>query len=63
MNHDYAHCLDFRNGCPRDCFRAELVRDLNKRTDLYGKPIDWMSFRWTSECPKWKEGEIVLDDR
>ena len=33
MNHDYAHCADFKDDCPKKCFRAKLVRDLQK----YGK--------------------------
>lgn len=52
MNHDYAHCLDFTNDCPKDCFRAQLVRDLKKRTDLLGLPFSWMHFRGTDECPR-----------
>lgn len=24
MNHDYAHCLDFCDDCPEECFRAKL---------------------------------------
>ena len=52
MNHDYAHCLDFTNDCPKECFRAQLVRDLKKRTDLLGLPFSWMHFKCTDECPR-----------
>ena len=52
MNHDYAHCLDFDEGCPKECFRAQLTKDLKQRTDLVGIPLTWMSFKGTSECKK-----------
>ena len=52
MTHDYAHCADFQYDCPRQCFRAELVRDLRMRPDLAGKPVSWMHFRDTAECLK-----------
>lgn len=52
MNHDYAHCSDYRKDCPKNCFRAQLVRDLKQRTDLLGLPFTWMSFKGTSECKK-----------
>ena len=52
MNHDYAHCADFKDDCPKKCFRAQLVRDLKQRTDLLGLPFTWMSFKGTSECKK-----------
>ena len=55
MNHDYAHCLDFRDSCPKKCFRAELVRDLREREDLIHVPISWVHFRETEQCPKNKE--------
>ena len=52
MNHDYAHCSDYRKDCPKECFRAQLVRDLKQRTDLFGLPFTWMSFKGTKECKK-----------
>ena len=52
MNHDYAHCLDFSNSCPKDCFRAQLTRDLKRRIDLGGIPLTWMRFKGTEECKK-----------
>ena len=56
MNHDHAHCADFTEKCPKKCFRAQLVRDLQK----YGKlapyainfPISWQHFEGTKECRK-----------
>ena len=52
MNHDYAHCADYRKDCPKDCFRAQLVRDLKQRTDLLGLPFTWMSFKGTYDCKR-----------
>jgi hypothetical protein len=52
MNHDYAHCLDFTEDCPVECFRAELSRDL-KRMENGGRGmwLSWMSFKETGCCP------------
>lgn len=50
MNHDYAHCADFQKDCPKDCFRAQLVRDLDDNGTLKGAWISWMNFRKTDEC-------------
>ena len=52
MNHDYAHCADFTEDCPKECFRAELVRDLKQRTDLLGLPFSFMHLKGTEECKK-----------
>lgn len=48
MNHDYAHCLDYTDQCPQNCFRGELVRDLIKKTHLL--PVTWAHFKGTGEC-------------
>lgn len=50
MNHDYAHCADFKKDCPKDCFRAQLVRDLDDNGTLKGTWISWMHLRNTDEC-------------
>lgn len=56
MTHDYAHCLDFKRTCPKECFRAKLVRDLDKRhLDRIG--ISWMHLKGTEECPL--KGETI----
>ena len=56
MNHDYAHCLDFHKNRPKKCFRAKLVRDLERKKEyLIGVPISWAHFRKTEQCPKNKE--------
>lgn len=47
MNHDYAHCMDYTDDCPKECFRAELVREaLGKHWAM----IDFAHFRGTEEC-------------
>lgn len=52
MNHDYAHCADYTECCPKDCFRAQLTEDLKNRVDLRGLPFSWMHFKRTKECKK-----------
>ena len=48
MNHDYAHCADYKKGvCPKECCRGELVRDLNSKPWLY---VSFMSLKGTDEC-------------
>lgn len=49
MNHDYAHCLDYSEDCPKDCFRGELVRDLR---DGQYRWVAWMHLEGTEECKK-----------
>lgn len=50
MNHDYAHCSDFKETCPFECFRAQLVRDLRYNPQRF---TSWIHFRLTDdkECP------------
>ena len=52
MNHDYAHCADYTECCPKDCFRAQLTKDLKNRVDLRGLPFSWMHFNGTEECKR-----------
>ena len=65
MNHDYAHCIDCTDDCPKDCFRAQLVRDLKQRTGLARIAIAWMHFKGTepvTECREYerqKQGEAT----
>lgn len=56
MNHDYAHCLNFREDCPKGCFRAQLVRDLKVNPGVIGIWISWMWFKGTAECMR-KDGK------
>ena len=63
MNHDnYAHCIDFTDNCPKDCFRAQLVRDLNDHRDKYPPtyPVSWMHLLGTNECKKFVFDEEAL---
>ena len=55
MNHDYAHCLDYKSTCPKKCFRGELVRDLQRQP--YPLPASWMHFKGTSECMRGRDDE------
>lgn len=51
MNHDYEHCLDFTRDCPKDCFRAELSRDLKGGYYfIIGAPISYMHLKGSEEC-------------
>ena len=56
MNHDYEHCADFKDDCPKKCFRAKLVRDLQRFGKLapyaFNYQISWMHFKGTEECKK-----------
>ena len=56
MNHDYAHCEDIQKDCPKECFRAQLARDLAVNGNLHGVWISWMHFRGTAECMR-KDGD------
>ena len=50
MNHDYAHCADYKKDvCPKECFRGELVRDLGLHPTLR-QIVSWMEFKRTDEC-------------
>ena len=57
MNHDYAHCLDMEKNCPKSCFRAQLTREVERRSDLQGIPLTWAHFKGTDECTKVKRKE------
>lgn len=51
MNHDYAHCLDYKEDCPEKCFRAQLTRDLKRHPIPWAS---WMHLEGTEECKKGK---------
>lgn len=51
MNHDYAHCADFRSDCPKKCFRGQLVRDLVNHLIL-PRGVSWVHFAGTEECKR-----------
>ena len=52
MNHDYAHCMDYRDDCPTECFRARLTKDA---LDKHYTIVSFMHFEGTEECKR-KEG-------
>ena len=53
MNHDYAHCLDYTENCPKDCFRAELQRDIKENRSVFiGVPLAYSHLGSTVECLK-----------
>ena len=54
MNHDYSHCWDYTEKCPKSCFRAQLQRDLMReetRARLVNVPISYSGFAGTHYCP------------
>ena len=56
MNHDTAHCLDYKDDCPKECYRGQLVRDLQANGKIM--IVAWMSFEGTDECMKEKKNEL-----
>ena len=51
MNHDYAHCLYYTPNCPKECFRAQLQRDLEeRRSEFIGVPLTCSHLSGTVEC-------------
>lgn len=59
MNHDYEHCADYDNKCPKKCFRGQLVRDLKHYPWLR---VAWMNFKGTEECLLKGDGECQTLD-
>ena len=59
MNHDYAHCLDYTKDCPKDCFRAQLQRDIEKRrSEFIGAPLTYAHLGGTDECKLEKDTNV-----
>ena len=51
MNHDYTHCSDFTEKCPKGCFRAQLERDLrNNAMDYAGMCFSYSHLKGSREC-------------
>lgn len=48
MNHDYMHCADFTEKCPKKCFRAQLVRDLENMPEEYA--VSWGHLKGSEYC-------------
>lgn len=60
MNHDYAHCLDYTKDCPKECFRAELQRDIEEnRSKFVGIPMTYAHLSGTIECKLTKDTNKV----
>lgn len=60
MNHDYAHCLDYTKDCPKDCFRAELQRDIEEnRSEFIGVPLTYARLGGTIECKFAKDKNVT----
>lgn len=52
MNHDYAHCIDCTEDCPKDCFRAQLVREsLDKHLTM----VDFSHFKGNEPVTECRE--------
>lgn len=49
MNHDYAHCMDYRDDCPMECFRARLTKEA---LDKHWTMACFMHFEKTDECKR-----------
>ena len=49
MNHDYAHCMDYRDGCPMECFRARLTKEA---LDKHYTIVSFMHYEKTAECKR-----------
>lgn len=59
MNHDYAHCLDYTKDCPKECFRAELQRDIEEnRSEFIGVPLTHAHLRGKEECEFVKDTDV-----
>ena len=50
MNHDATHCLDYNDGCPKTCYRAQLTEELNRI--YYPLPVSWAHLEGTNLCEK-----------
>lgn len=51
MNHDVMHCADYSDKCPKKCYRAQLVRELQKYEKFALFPVSWGHLKETNECP------------
>ena len=60
MNHDYAHCSDYRDDCPKECFRGELVRDLKANPNAQ-RFTTWSHLYGTDLCMKETHEKLQRD--
>lgn len=60
MNHDYAHCIDYTKNCPKECFRAQLQRDIEEhRSEFIGVPLTYAHLGDTIECKLVKDKYVT----
>lgn len=56
MNHDYEHCADYTDACPKKCFRAKLTKEiLTNPTLVQNWCVSWMHLKGTGECMRGEE--------
>lgn len=60
MNHDNAHCANYRPDCPRSCYRANLTREYKALPPGVTFPVTWAAFFGTKECLR-KDRERSVD--
>jgi hypothetical protein len=48
--------MDYTDDCPKECFRAQITKDLMQWTNTKGILFSWMSFKGTDEC---KQKEVT----
>lgn len=59
METDYTYCSDWRETCPKSCFRAEITENLQKEREKHiGVPLSYACFRGTDECGL-SHGDII----
>lgn len=54
MNHDVAHCLNYKKGkCPKSCYRAQVTQEYLelKAAGKIDFPTSWSKFENTKYCP------------
>lgn len=58
MNHDYEHCADYTDACPKKCFRAKLTKEiLTNPTLVPNGCVSWMNLKDTGECMRGEDDE------
>ena len=58
MNHDYAHCIDYNNDCPKDCKRAQLTEEALEQNYTI---VDWSHCKGTDGCKLERREDEVYD--
>ena len=52
MNHDATHCIACDDRCPKECYRAQLTRELMRMLSCYPLSVSWSNFEGTEECKR-----------